>query len=86
MRAGTTKERFEELRELVAYVLDIEPGKLTDTGSFVDDYCAESISAIELLARAEKKFNVEIDQSQVKNMTNLEETFKIISAAAGWQD
>ncbi|MFD0900342.1 acyl carrier protein [Actinomadura sediminis] len=68
----TQEERqLEELREMVAEVLELEPGELTDTGHFVDDYEADSLRAIEILARIDKTYKVEIPQSELPRLDNL---------------
>ena len=47
-------ERLEELREIVADVLEVEPEELTDDGDFQEEYEADSLRAIEILARLDK--------------------------------
>ena len=63
--------QLEELREMVAEVLEIEPDELTDTGDFVEEYEADSLRAIEILARIEKSFKVEIPQTELPGLRNL---------------
>ena len=62
---------LERLRELVAEVLEIEPEELTDTGDFAQEYDADSLRAIEVLARIDKVFHVEIPQSELPELRNL---------------
>ena len=76
----------EELRELIAEVLEVETDELTDEGLFVEDYDADSLRAIEILARLEKKYKIEIDQAELVDMVNLRATYDIVSRIAGWQD
>ncbi len=63
--------RTHELREIVAEVLEVETDELTDTGDFVEDYEADSLRAIEILARIEKRYRVEIPQSELAAMRTL---------------
>ena len=63
--------QLEELRELVAEVLELEPEELSDTGDFQDDYGADSLRAIEVLARIDKMYKVEIPQAELPEMRNL---------------
>lgn len=68
----TTQEtQLEDLRELVAEVLEIEPEELTDTGDFIDEYEADSPRAIEILARIDKQYKVEIPQAELPLLRNL---------------
>jgi len=45
-------ELYDELRDLVADVLELEPGELTGTSSFVEDHGVDSLSLIELCPSA----------------------------------
>jgi acyl carrier protein len=66
-----TDQLMEELRALVADVLEFEPEELTDSGDFIDDYEADSLRAIEILARIDKRYKVEIPQSELPTLRNL---------------
>ena len=79
-------QRMEELREIVAEVLEIEPEELTDTGDFMEDYDADSLRAIEVLARLDKKYKVEIPQEELPEMRNLKTVYDAVAKYAGWQD
>jgi acyl carrier protein len=68
----TAEQQLEELREMVAEVLELEPEELTDTGDFVEDYDADSLRAIEILARIDKRYKVEIPQAELPELRNLE--------------
>lgn len=67
-----SQPQLEELRELVADVLELEPDELTDTGDFVADYEADSLRAIEILARIDKQFQIEIPQAELPELRNLQ--------------
>lgn len=78
-------QRYAELRELIAEVLEIEPEELTDTGDFAEEYEADSLRAIEILARIDKHFKVEIPQSELPELRNLKATFEAVTRHADWQ-
>jgi len=77
---------MQELREIVAEVLEMEPEEITDTGDFTDDYEADSLRAIEILARLDKKYRVEIPQSELPELRNLKAVYDAVGRYAGWQD
>lgn len=81
-----TQQRMEELRGIVAEVLEVEPEELTDTGDFMDDYDADSLRAIEVLARLDKKYKVEIPQEELAEMRNLKAVYDAVAKYAGWRD
>lgn len=78
-------QRLEELREIVAEVLELEPEEITDAADFVDEYGADSLRAIEILARIEKRYRVEIPQSELPKMQNLRAVYDEVSRYAGWE-
>lgn len=79
------EQRMQELREIVAEVLEVEPEELTDTGDFMDDYDADSLRAIEVLARLDKKYRVEIPQSELPELRNLKAVYDAVARHAGWE-
>ena len=71
-----------QLRELIADVLEIEPEEITDTSLFAEEHGADSLRAIEILARIEKAFDVEIPQDELSKMVNLESVRAIVQEHA----
>jgi acyl carrier protein len=79
-------KRMEELREIVAEVLELEPDEITDGADFVEEYGADSLRAIEILARIEKRYRVEIPQSELPRMQNLRAVCDEVARYAGWEN
>ncbi|KOV94557.1 MULTISPECIES: acyl carrier protein [unclassified Streptomyces] len=79
-------QRLEELRELAAAALEIEPEELGDDDRFIEDHDGDSLRAIELLARIEKKYKIELPQSELPNMTSLTAVYQVVARVANWQD
>ncbi|WP_018680562.1 acyl carrier protein [Actinokineospora enzanensis] len=79
-----TEQHLAELRELVAEVLELEPEELSDTADFQEEYEADSLRAIEMLARIEKRYRVQIPQKELAGMQNLKAVYEITAAYAGW--
>lgn len=76
---------LEELREIVAEVLELEPEEVADGGDFVEEYEADSLRAIEILARIEKRYKVEVPQAELNEMRNLKAVYDIVGRYAGWE-
>ena len=72
----------DQLRELIADVLEIEPEEITDTSLFAEEHGADSLRAIEILARIGRTFDVEIPQDELSRMVNLESVRAIVQAHA----
>jgi len=83
---STHGERLEELRRIVAEVLEREPEEISDLGDFRKDYEADSMRAIEILSRLEKKYHVDLPQSVLPDMKNLSAVYAIVAVRAGWKD
>jgi acyl carrier protein len=81
--SSTATERIEEVREIITEVLELEPGELTDDGNFVEEYGADSLRAIEILAQLEKKYGVEIPQTELPKMTDLNAVMQVLAERAG---
>jgi acyl carrier protein len=78
--------RMDELREVVAEVLEVEPEEITETSHFVNEHEADSLRAIEILARLEKMYKIEIPQTELPKMENLGAVYSVVKQYAGWQD
>ena len=84
MTVDTKQEQLEQIRDIVATVLELEDDELTDDSLFVEDHDADSLRAVEILARLEKTFKVDIPQSELPKMINVTSVYGIVSAHAGW--
>jgi acyl carrier protein len=74
-------ELYEELRELVCDVLELEPDEVTGTSSFVDDNGVDSLSLIELVSQCEKRYRIRIAESQLKTMLTLDGVYQVVTEA-----
>lgn len=79
-----TADHLDELRGMIADVLEIEASQLSDTDDFATDYEADSLSAIEILARIEKEYKIEIPQQDLAEMRNLKAVHAVVGRYAGW--
>lgn len=71
--------KLEQLREIVAEVLEVEPEAVLDTADFRDKYDADSMRAIEILSRIEKRFNIEIPQHELPRMLCLKAVYEVVN-------
>jgi len=86
MTTAINQTKMDELREIAVEVLEIEDDEITETSLFIEDHDADSLRAIEILARIEKRYKVEIPQSELPNMVNLQAVYQVVAQHAGWQD
>lgn len=86
MTTAINQDRMDELQEIAVEVLEIEDDEITPTSMFIEDHDADSLRAIEILARIEKKYKVDIPQAELPNMVNLTAVYEVVAKYAGWQD
>ena len=72
-------ERKQRIADIVCEILEINPSELTDTSRFVGDHNADSLRAIEILAILEREFGIEIDQSELAKMVNLDAVCEVVA-------
>jgi acyl carrier protein len=77
-------EKFAKIKEIVCDILELEENEVTNDGQFQEDYGADSLRAIEILAALEKEFGVLIDQSELERMVNLDGVYAVVAESAGW--
>jgi acyl carrier protein len=78
-------KKLDELREIVAEVLERDPEEIADAADFRAQYQADSMRAVEILSRIEKKYKVEIPQHELAEMANLTAVYNIVARYAGWE-
>jgi len=61
----------EELRNIIAFVIEIEPEKVTPDARFVEDLGMDSIKAVELVVAIEQKFKIKIRDEEVPRIGTL---------------
>jgi len=68
----------QEVKNLVAEVLETEPEKINPQAKFVDDLGMDSMMALEILAALEKKYKITIPEEMMPKFTTLQQTISII--------
>ncbi len=68
----------KDIRELVAEILETDPGEIDGAANFVKDLGMDSMMALELLAAIEKKYRIVIPEDTLPKFTTLNQTVKIV--------
>ncbi|MEV6163986.1 acyl carrier protein [Streptomyces sp. NPDC052052] len=68
----------EQLRDLVAEVLDLDVAEVTDTAHFVDDLDVDSLMALEITVRLEKEYGVKLQETELTAITSLQGTYELL--------
>ncbi|MGW7447636.1 acyl carrier protein [Kitasatospora sp. NPDC054795] len=80
--AKLTVEQRAQIKDIVCEILEIEPEEMTDTSLFKEVHGADSLGSIEILSSLERTFDVEIDQSQLTRMVNLDGVVAVVEDAS----
>ncbi len=66
------KETIEKkVKEMIVDSLGIDPEKITNESSFVDDLGADSLDTVELVMAFEEEFDVEIPDEDAEKLTTV---------------
>ena len=68
----------QDIRDLVAEVLERDPGEINGSASFVKDLGMDSMMALEILAGIEKKYRIIIPEEMLPKFTSLDQTTAIV--------
>jgi len=70
VEAFTAEEVEKKIKEIVARIYRVDPGKLTPQTQFIEDLGADSVTTIELVAEIEDAFKIQVpDEDVEKNQT-----------------
>lgn len=73
------KKLENELRLLIAEIVEIDPGKITSEANFVEDLGMDSMMALEILASIEKKYKLRIPEENLSKMTNFNKVVELVT-------
>lgn len=77
-------EHLDEIREIVADILEVETEEVGETTHFAEELDADSLRAIEILSQLEKKFKIDIPQTELPRMENLRAVYTVVAERTGW--
>jgi acyl carrier protein len=71
------------VREIIINELGVEPEKVTDDASFVEDLGADSLDTVELVMAFEEEFGVDIPDEDAEQMRTVGDAIKYLKDNAG---
>jgi len=74
------KKLENELRAIIAEIVEIDPDKITLDASFVDDLGMDSMMALEILSEIEKKFKIHIPEDKLSKLRNLKAALLLVKS------
>jgi len=74
------KETFEQLKNLIVELLEVDESEVVPTASFADDFNADSLDFIELITAVEDTFKIEISDEDAENLQTVQDAIDYIEA------
>lgn len=68
----------EDLRRTIAEIVEVEPAELADDTEFVADLGVDSLIALEVVVRLERKYGVKLDESKLAELTCLAAVYELM--------
>jgi acyl carrier protein len=67
-----------DLKKLIAEIVEVDPEKITSEANFVEDLGMDSMMALEILASIEKKYKLRIPEENLTKITNLNKVVELV--------
>ena len=75
-------ETADRVKKIVVEHLGVEPDKVTEDASFIDDLGADSLDTVELVMAFEEEFGIEIPDEDAEKITRVKEAVEYIESHA----
>ncbi len=69
---------FEELKQVIAQILNVDPEEITMETTFIEDLVADSLDVFQIVMGIEEEFDIEIPAEDVEKITTVEEAVNLI--------
>jgi acyl carrier protein len=67
----------QELKALIAEIAEIPKSTVTDDARFVEDLGIDSMMALEIVAKLEKKYKIAIPEEKIPNIRSLIQVYEL---------
>ena len=71
----------ERVKKIVVEHLNVDPDKVTDNASFIEDLGADSLDTVELVMAFEEEFGIEIPDDAAESIVTVGDAVKYIDKA-----
>jgi acyl carrier protein len=71
----------ERVKKIVVEHLNVDPEKVTDAASFIEDLGADSLDTVELVMAFEEEFSIEIPDDAAESIVTVGDAVKFIDKA-----
>jgi len=67
----------QELREIIAKIVEIDPKEIGLNVNFVEDLGMDSMMALEILSSMEKKYKIQVPEEKLSRLRNLKDAIDL---------
>ncbi len=71
----------QHVRAVIAELTEVDVENVKDDTKFVEELGADSLTALELIARLEKQYKVKITEANLKRLSTLVDTVQVLEEA-----
>ncbi|MCK2236911.1 MULTISPECIES: phosphopantetheine-binding protein [unclassified Crossiella] len=75
------EDQVERIRAVISRVLGVEPERVGPDTSFLAELGADSMMLIELLANLEIEYDIEVDESELAHLVDLQSVLDVLARA-----
>jgi acyl carrier protein len=68
----------EDVKQIIAEVLNLDPDEIMDDNTFVDDLGADSLDVFQMIMGIEGKFDIDIPTSEAEQISTVGEAMELI--------
>ncbi len=72
------KVTFEELRTVIANVMDIDENTLKDEARFIEELGMDSLMALEIMVTLEKQYGVKLNEDELRQLTCMKAVHELL--------
>lgn len=72
---------FEEVKDILAENLDLDPNTIEMTSDLATDLGADSLDAIDIVMSLEDQYGIEVPDSVIENMKTVEDIVNFIESS-----
>ena len=73
----------ERVKKIVVEHLGVEPDKVTESASFIDDLGADSLDTVELVMAFEKEFDIDIPDEEAEKLRTVGDAMSYLHEKIG---
>lgn len=73
-----TENLEREIRSMIAEIAELDEEEIEGNLNFQDELGFDSMTALEIVAKLEKKYKIKVPEEDLPNMTNLDQTIAVV--------